>query len=81
MVPGITATFLFARSATVLMLEFARTRKLPPSMKVMMLKSTCSILLSVWVVVPHSRSTVPLATMEIRVSELTGCQVDLQIGL
>ena len=39
---GITATFLLARSATALMLRFARTRKLPPSTKVMRLKSTCS---------------------------------------
>ena len=71
-VPGITATRLFARSATELTFEPIRVSRLPPSTKVRMLKSTVACRPSVFVVDPHSRSTVPATTNGMRVSAVTG---------
>ncbi len=70
-VPGMTAIFLPPRSCIADTLS-ALTSRLPPSTKIMWLKSTCSWRESVFVVEPHSRSTVPLTTEAIRVSGVTG---------
>ena len=47
------------------------TSRLPPSTKVVRLKSTCSWRESACVVEPHSRSTLPPATAVIRLSDVT----------
>ncbi len=72
MVPGITATRFPLRSDTRLIADAAVTSKLPPSTKVMLVKSTCSWRASVLVVDPHSMSTVPLATEVMRSCGVTG---------
>ena len=79
-VPGMTATFLPPRSATRLTADAVVTRRLPPSTKVMLVKSTRSWRESVLVVDPHSMSTVPLATDVMRSSGVTGTHFTLRLG-
>ena len=79
-VPGITATRLFARSATVLTFAPSRVSKLPPSTKVRRLKSTVACRPKVLVVDPHSRSTVPFTTRGMRVSAVTGVHDVLSVA-
>ena len=71
-VPGMTPTFFPPKSWKLVSVAVVLTRRLPPSTKVMLLKSTCSCRESVLVVEPHSRSMVPPTTAEIRVSTVTG---------
>ena len=70
-VPAMTASRLPARSLAPLMPDAVVTSRLPPSTKVVRLKSTCSRRESVCVVEPHSRSTLPPATAVIRLSDVT----------
>ena len=60
--------------------ELARSSTLPPSTIIGRLKSTFSIRESVMVVVPHSASARPDATVSSRFAASTGCQTILSAG-
>ena len=79
-VPGITATVSSTSPATLWMPEPRFTSRLPPDRKVMLVKSTFSMRDSVMVLVPHSMSILPLATMSKRLPSVTAAYWILVFG-
>ena len=69
-----------AKSASSRILVPDVLSRLPPSTKVIRLKSTRSWRDRVAVVVPHSISTLPCATISIRFSAVSGTQVSLRFA-
>ena len=69
-----TAIFLPLKSASCVSFDLFAARTAPPSTKIGTLKSTLCIRTSVMVVVPHSASALPDATIPIRVAASTGSQ-------
>ena len=70
---------LSAKSATAPSFKSDFVNMPPPSTKVIRLKSTCSWRERLAVVVLHSISTLPDATISIRFSVVTGTQLSLRL--